>query len=154
MVGAILVGISLAVVIGLSGRALTSQKQGEELATAANLADGMLHLVLARGPDEYAKRFPVEGPCEPPFADYRYRLDFSAYTFDPAGGSASGAGTGGGAGTPYRVRVTINWSGRAGTSPQSLVVETLMATRNGGDDPVGGEPDPQRTPQQAVSRDQ
>ncbi len=148
MVGAILVGISLAVIIGLTGRALASQKRGEELVTAANLADAALHLVLARGPDDYAKRFPVEGPCDPPFADYRYRLEFS--TFGVSGSSGS-AGSGG---SPYRVRVTINWTGSGGAAPQSVVVETLMATRMGGDDSVGGEPDPKRTPEQAVNRNE
>ena len=37
------------------GRALSSQAVGERLSTAATLADEQLHLVLARGPDDYAR---------------------------------------------------------------------------------------------------
>jgi type II secretory pathway pseudopilin PulG len=138
IVGAIIVGVSLAVIISLMGRALTSQKQGEEIATAAALADEMLHMVLARGPDDYGKRFPVEGPCEAPFEDYRFRLDFS------------GGGNEGGGWAPFRVTATITWG--AAPAPQSLVVETLMASRLGGLDDVGGQADPDRRPEAGVTR--
>jgi len=139
IVGAIIVGVSLAVIIGLTGRALSSQKRGEELATAANLADETLQLVLARGPDDYAKRFELEGACDAPNEDYRFKLAF--------------AGGGGTATVPHRVTATITWGGAAGGTPQTLVIETLMATRMGGLDTAQGEGDPIRTPDQAVTRD-
>lgn len=130
LVGAILIGISLAVIIGLTGQSITAQRRGEELATAANLADEQLQLLLARGPDEYAKRFRLEGPCDPPFQDYSYKLVIS-------GGSTN---------RPYNISCEINWM--SGRSPQSVIIETLMASRDGGD----GEPDPLRTPDQPVLR--
>jgi Tfp pilus assembly protein PilV len=136
IVGAILVGVSLAVIIGLTGRALSSQKRGEELATAANLADETLQLVLARGPDDYAKRFPIEGPCDAPFSDYRFSLAFS-----------SGTTT-----VPYHVTATITWGGSSGPGKQSIVIETLMASRSGGLDDVGGQTDPLRTPESPINR--
>lgn len=136
IVGAIIVGVSLAVIISLTGRALSSQKRGEELTVAAGLADETLQLVLARGPDDYAKRFPIEGPCEAPYADYRFKLVF-------AGGSTT---------VPYHVTATISWGAAAGGAPQSIVVETLMASRDGGLDSAGGQPDPIRTPDTPVVR--
>lgn len=140
IVGAIIVGVSLAVIISLMGRALTSQKQGEEIANAAALADEALHMVLARGPDDYAKRFPIEGPCDAPFEDYRYKLTFS-------GGGNEGSGS-----APFRVTATITWG--ASPAPQSMVVETLMASRLGGLDDVGGQADPDRRPEAGVTRTQ
>lgn len=136
IVGAIIVGVSLSVIIGLTGRALTSQKKGEELATAANLADEALQLVLARGPDDYGKRFDLQGRCDPPFQDYNYRLTF-------AEGNIS---------TPYRVSVTISWGGAAGAGGSSIIIETLMASRDGGLDDLGGQPDPIRTPEEPIVR--
>jgi len=130
MVGGILIGVSLAVVIGLTGRAISAQKRGEELSTAAALADEQLQLVLARGPDEYAKRFPLEGSCDTPFQDYRFKLAF----------------TGGTASKPYDVSCTISWT--FSLSPQSIAIETLMATRDGGE----GEPDPIRQPDSSIIR--
>lgn len=138
IVGAIIVGVALAVIIGLMGQALASQRKGEQIAVAAGLADEMLHLVLARGPDDYAKRFALEGPCDPPFADYRYQLRFT------------GGGDDGGTSAPFRVMATISWS--SGPSPQTLVVETLMASRLGGLDDVGGQADPDRRPETGVTR--
>lgn len=132
LVGAMLIGVALAVIVGLTGRCLSAQKRGDELATAAALADEQLQLVLARGPDEYAKRFALEGACEPPFNDYRFKLEF-------AGGSAS---------KPYEVSCTISWS--LGLAPQSIVIQTLMATRDGGE----GEPDPIRAPDTSIIRTQ
>lgn len=122
IVAAVLLGAALAVTIGLSGQALSSQARGRDLRTAAMLADEQLSLVLARGPDEYARRFPVEGACDAPFERFRYRLDFVS-------GSSADA---------YLVRATISWS--SGLTPGSLTVETLVAPRRGDD------PDPDRLP--------
>lgn len=130
LVGAILVGVSLSVLIGLAGRAVSAQARGEELSTAASLADEQLQMVLARGPDDYAKHFKLEGACDAPFDKYYYKLEFT-------GGSAS---------KPYNVVCTISWD--FSLSKQSIVVETLMASRLGGD----AEVDPIRTPDTAVIR--
>lgn len=139
IVATVILGSGLAVIIGLSGRALQSQTLGQEIATAAALADEQLHLVLARGPDDYAKRFPIEGACEPPFDDYRYTLSFSG---------------GGGIGEPYDVKATISWTstgvGSAGT-PRSISVDTRLATRSGNPD---GDTEPVRQPEQPILRTQ
>ena len=71
LVAAVLMGVALAVLVGMAGRALSSQSTGERLATAAMLADEQLNLVLARGPDQYASRYEVEGACEAPFESFR-----------------------------------------------------------------------------------
>ena len=130
IIGAILLGIALAAALGLVGRAISSQDGGHRLATAAALADEQLALVLARGPDDYAKQFPIEGACEAPFQEYQFKVELS-------GGSDR---------EPYLVRVTISYL--AGSRPQSVVVETLMASRSSG----GVEPDPERAPQEPVER--
>ncbi len=134
LVAAVILGAALATIIGLSGQALSSQRMGEQIAAAAMLADEQLNLVLARGPDGYAKAHPVSGVCDAPFGAYTYSLDFSG-------------GTGG---TPYTVRCTIAWDGgaAAGTGPQSVVVETLIAARTGED------PDPDRRPETPPERPQ
>lgn len=130
VVAGIIVGISLAAMIGLTGRALSSQKRGEELQTAAMLADEQLSLVLARGPDGYGRSFPTSGDCDAPFGNFGYRMEFT-------GGSGS---------NPYLVTVTITWlSGGSGVE-QSVVVQTLIAPREGDD------PDPDRKPPETPSR--
>jgi Tfp pilus assembly protein PilV len=128
IVAAVMLGISLTAMISMTGRALTAQRSGQELQAAAMLADEQLHLVLARGPDNYSSRFGAEGVCEAPFEHYRYRLEFS-----------SGEG-----GDPYRVVATIAWQG--GRGEESVSVETMMAPR------LGEEPDPDRRPEDTVER--
>ncbi|MCC6321651.1 MAG: hypothetical protein IT438_09495 [Phycisphaerales bacterium] len=130
MVGAILVGVSLAVLIGLTGRAISAQRRGEELQAAAALADEQLQLVLARGPDDYAKRFKLEGVCDAPFENYHYLLEF-------AGGTSN---------EPYTVTCTIWWD--FSLSKQSIAIQTLMASRLGGDEDI----DPIRAPETAIIR--
>lgn len=144
--GSLLLAISLGAVIGLSGAAMTSQLQGRQLMEAAMLADEQLSLVLARGPDDYGSRFGLRGACDPPFGGYRYELEFSSPST-----SARGRGTGGGGGRgammdPYVVTVTVFWEGRGGAE-RSVSVQTLMASRDGGDDP-----DPDRRPESTVER--
>lgn len=129
IVGTILLGVSLAVMLGMLGRAISSQSRGEELQTAAMLLDEQLNLVLARGPDSYGKQFPLEGPCEAPFGMYRFAL-----TID-----------GGQVGEPYRVVASVLWM--SGGRERSASCETLIAPR------LGEDPDPPRRPGEAVARD-
>lgn len=128
LVAALLLGIAVAAMVQLTGRALSSQRQGEELQTVAMLLDEQLQLVLARGPDDYATRFPIEGSCDAPFDSYRYTLKFD----------------GGVGGEPYRVIATVSWdsSGRV----RSESIETFIAPR------LGEEPDPIRKPADPVLR--
>jgi Tfp pilus assembly protein PilV len=126
IVAAMILGIALSAIIGLSGRALRSQQVGEQLAIAARLADEQLALVLARGPDDYAKRFPVSGTCDAPYTAYTWKLDLS-------GGSGN---------EPFDAKVTIAWSDSA--TPRSVEVSTKIAPRPG--------EIPDRKPAQAVDR--
>ncbi len=134
IIASIILGISIAAIIGLTGRALAAQKTGEELQVAAMLADEQLALVLARGPDNYAARFASSGSCPEPFAGYRYALTFS-------GGSGN---------EPYRVEVTISWGGTGlggvGGKSRTVTIETLIAPRE------GDEPDPDRRPPESTER--
>jgi len=128
IVGSVLLGVSLVALITLTTGAISSQVEGERLQAAAMLLDEQLNLVLARGPDDYAQRFGLEGECDPPFESYRYRLEFS----------------GGEGGVPYLVRATIAW--KDAVRERSASVETMIAPRR------GEVPDPIRSPQQPVER--
>ena len=128
VVGAVLLGMALAVIVGLGGRALAAQRRGEELHIAAMLLDEQLNLVLMHGPDDYAARFDTEGVCDAPFADYTYRLDIS----------------GGQSGDPYHVRATVSWLSAGRLKSES--VETYLAPR------LGDEPNPIRRPMDPVDR--
>jgi Tfp pilus assembly protein PilV len=128
IVAVVLLGVALAVMVGMTGRAISAQNAGEQFQTAAMLIDEQLNLVLARGPDSYASRFPVEGPCDPPFDNFRYKLEI----------------TGGDSGDAYAVSATVSWV--TGGRPQSATVQTRIAPRR------GDEPDPDRKPQETVDR--
>lgn len=128
IVASVLLGVALAVMIGLGGRALSAQSTGEQLQNAAMLIDEQLNFVVARRPDNYASRFAAQGACDAPFQNYSYRIEFS-----------EGQG-----GDPYRVVVTVSWT--SGGKIRSESVETLIAPR------LGDEPDPQRRPDEAVNR--
>jgi type II secretory pathway pseudopilin PulG len=129
VVATVLLGVSLASILGLTSRAIDAQVRGERLRTAAMLLDEQLNLVLARGPDSYAKEFPTEGRCDPPFEDYRFELDFDSQ----------------GSGDPYVVVATITWTSLGRERSES--VTTLMAPR------LGEDPDPIRAPARVVERD-
>lgn len=146
VIAGVILAIGLGAILSLSGRSITAAQRGEELATAAMLADEQLNMVLARGPDDYARRFGLEGVCDEPFDDYRYRLEFS-------GGRSVGE--------VYDVRVTITWgaggaslsaasnTGAAASAAQSLTISTLIAPREIGEDV---EVDPDRRPAQSILR--
>jgi hypothetical protein len=125
----IIMGVSLTVILSLTGQAVSSQRRGDDLATAAMLADEQLSMVLARGPDGYAKSFPVVGACEAPFERFRYELAF----------------TGGGGSEAVGVRVTIAWDDNGRERRAS--VDTRMAPRSG-----GPENQQDRRPEQPVER--
>lgn len=128
IIASVLLGVALATILGMTGRAISAQAEGEKFQAAAMLADEQLALVLARGPDNYGASFPTTGVCEEPFTDYRFNVEIS----------------GGEAGEAYAVAATILWTARG--REQSIVVETLIAPR------VGDEPDPDRRPQEPLIR--
>lgn len=129
LIAVVLLGVSLATMLSLTGRALSAQRQGENLQIAAMLIDEKLNLVLARGPDNYASRYSeTDGPCDAPYQNFRYTL----------------ALTGGTAGEAYTVSCTVSW--RENGQERSAAVETRIAPR------VGNEPDPERRPEEATQR--
>lgn len=128
IVGGILLGLALVSIIGLTGSSLSAQARGEQLATAAALADERLNLVLATGVEGYAGVFPMKGACDPPFEEFTYEMTFVAR----------------GDSDPYTVKAEIRW--QAGGRAQSLAVETLIAPR------VGDDPDPDRKPLETLDR--
>lgn len=135
IMGGILLGLALMSIIGLTGSSLSAQAKGEQLQTAAAMADERLNLVLATGVERYPSVFPMKGPCDAPFEQYSYEV-----TFVSQGDS-----------DPYLVRAEIRWGGIGGGSGggsrvQSLVVETLVAPR------LGDDPDPDRKPLETLDR--
>lgn len=144
LVAVIMLGTSLAILIGMTARALRAQRTGETLANVAMLLDEQLHLILARGPDEYASRFPLEGPCEAPFESFRYKISFN--NSDPAIAEAGGSTTSSSSSTggTYAVSVTISWNDGGFIRTES--VQTRIAPR------LGDEPDPDRRPPETVDR--
>lgn len=129
IIGTVILGVALAVLVGILGRSISAQTRGEQLQTAAALLDEQLNLVLMRGPDNYASRFGLEGDCDAPFQAFRYRLQFRS----PA------------AGRPYEVSATISWTSDG--RPVSVEASTLIAPR------LGDDPDPQRQPDQVIERE-
>lgn len=130
IIASVILGVALAVMVSMATNAIKAQAQGEDLATAAMLADEQLNLVLMRGPDNYGGAASTKGQCDPPFERFRYDL----------------AITGGSDVQPYDVKVTISWPAVSGE--RSVTVATLMAGRPGDD------PDPVRKPDQTIQRPQ
>lgn len=128
VVATIILGASLATLLGLTARAIGSQSRGEHLATAAMLADNQLNLVLATGPEAYPSAFDMEGPFDPPFEGYAYEM-----SIEPKGVT-----------DPYHVAATIMWT--RGGRARSLTIETKIAPRRGDD------PDPERAPDKLLTR--
>jgi len=129
LVATIILGVALAVILGIVSRALDARARGEELRDAAMLIDEQLNLVLARGPDDYGREFPTEGRCDPPFEEYEFELEIGS----------------GGAGDAYLVTATVSWSSAGRRRAEK--VSTLMAPR------IGDDPDPIRVPAQIVDRE-
>ncbi|MBL8745347.1 MAG: type II secretion system protein [Phycisphaerae bacterium] len=129
IVASIILGIAVSTVLGLISRSVSAQTDGERIDTAARLADERLNLVLAVGAEGYPSVFPLAGECETPFNDYRYEVTIES----AAGGQA------------YRVRAIVSWS--QASRLRSVSLETFIAPR------VGDEPDPDRKPQETLSRE-
>ncbi|TVQ80595.1 MAG: hypothetical protein EA380_03140 [Phycisphaeraceae bacterium] len=127
IVAGVLLGTGLAVIIGLAGRALASQRLGAELHKAAMLADEQLNLVLAMGPERFGSAFDARGRYEAPFADFSYEV-----TVRPGEGSR-----------PYIVEAIIRRQRDNGVLAR---VQTLISQ------PAGEDPDPDRKPQQTIER--
>jgi Tfp pilus assembly protein PilV len=128
LIAGVILGIGLAIVVGLSGRAIGMQTDGRHLRNAAQLADDRLNLVLATGTENFASAFRDRGPFEAPFEQYSYAIEIRA----------------GGPGEPDEVTCTVFWN--AGGRERSLTIEALIAPR------LGDDPDPDRAPDSTVNR--
>jgi Tfp pilus assembly protein PilV len=128
IIGTVILGVALAVLVGILGRSLAAQTDGEQIQTAAMLIDEQLNMVLMRGADNYQSRFETDGVCDPPFGDFRYHLDVSPQT----------------PGRPYSVKATVMWA--SGGRDRSASVSTMIAPR------LGDDPDPLRTLDTPVER--
>lgn len=128
LVATVVLGAAFAIMMGMASLASRAQRDGEHLSNAAMLLDEQLQLVVARGADQYASRFPTSGACEAPFADYSYELEIG----DAVAGQA------------YPVIATVSWS--EGGRVRSVSCETLVAPR------PGDQPDPERRPPTAIER--
>lgn len=128
LVAVVIMGVALAVLIGIASSALRAQQQGERLQIVAMLLDEKLSMVVAVGPDTFAREFDESGVCDAPFQDYRYSIDVSSTTD----------------GDPYSVVATILWTESGRERSESM--EALIAPR------LGDDPDPDRRPQESVER--
>lgn len=129
LVAGVLLGIVLVAVMGLTSQALSSQTKGEQLQTAAMLADERMNLVLMTGPDRYEGNFQLEGECDAPFDSFRYRVEIES----------------GAEGAAWPVRVVIAWKSLGGE--QSFALDARLAPR------LGDDPDPDRKPAETISRE-
>lgn len=116
IVGAVILGIGLAVVISLSSRSLATQSEGERQLVAAWLADELMNTVLVEGPEEFPRLHAMYGDYEPPFEDYAYEISIE----QRAEGQA------------YRVTVHLRWDAVRG--PGELSLRSFIAPRLGEDE--------------------
>jgi hypothetical protein len=116
IVGGLMLGIGLTVVVSMASRALARQTDGEKRMVASWLADEMLNMVLAEGPEKYEVSHDTADRFGDPFADFSYEINIDLL----------------GRGAPYRVTATVTWP--VGRTTHFVRVETLIAARLG--DPV------------------
>jgi len=129
IIGAVILGVGLAVVISISSRALARQTDGERRTTAAWLADELLNMVIVEGPVDYPKAYDLTGRFDAPFQDFYYELNLDDQ----------------GLGLPFRVTAFVRWE--AGARWNEATVQTLIAVHGG--DPIMD----QRAPLEPVDRE-
>ena len=124
--GGIMLGIGLAVIMSIVSRSLMAHTDGEKRLTAAWLADGLLNMVLAEGPDVYPKIHDTAGEFGEPFPEFSY-----AVVFEDLGETE-----------PWAVTAIVRWNDGA----KEIKVETLIATR------INESVEP-RAPEEPIDRD-
>ena len=105
----VMLGVGLAVVIGLGSRSLARQALGEKQVTASWLADEMLAMVLVEGPMDYAREFPLRGRFEAPFDAFEYELEIVDQ----------------GTYQPFIVRARVQWP--SGPRFRNVTIQTILA---------------------------
>lgn len=130
LIASVLLGLALVAILGLTSQAMTSQTRGERMQIASMLADELLSLVEAVGPDDFPRVFETRGQFATPFEDYAFEVDIQPQR----------------EGDPYYVAVDILWGPERRVRSERF--ETLIAPRLG-DDPL-----PDRKPQETLGRQQ
>lgn len=128
ILGGVLLGIGMAVIMSLASRSMRVQVQGESRMTAGWLADDLLNMVVAHGPDEYRREFELEGEFDGPYEGFNYEVSLDDV----------------GRGAPWRVSALVWWGSRPN---ERVLIETLVAPR------LNEEEDPVREPEEEVDRD-
>jgi len=127
LVGGVILGVGLAVLLGIASRSLTSQMGGERRLVAAWLADDVLNMVLAEGPETWPRLFDESSTFDAPFEEYAYEVIIDDL----------------GRGNPYRVTAIVSWGDG---DRERIEVETLVAPRLGEEEP--------REPEEELDREQ
>jgi Tfp pilus assembly protein PilV len=128
IIGAVMLGVCLAVLISLTGRSLASQTDGEKRVIASWLIDEIFAMVLIEGPIEYARRYDRIGRFYKPFDEFGFEVQIEDL----------------GPGNPHRVTASVGWESMRGV--QSITAQTLIAERL-------GDPDQPRKPKERVDRE-
>ncbi len=129
IIGALLLGVGLAVILSLSSRSLASQTEGERIMVASWLADELLSMVLVEGPEDYRHLYDMDGWFYEPFDDYFYSVEI----IDNGEGMA------------YTVTATVGWE--QGRDTREIQIQAAIAAR-------GGEPEQIREPYERLDREQ
>lgn len=116
LVGALMLGVGLAVLMSLSSQSLQGELTAQRRITATWLADEALAMVLARGPHNYQMNEPMEGYFDPPYDMFTWSLEMNQQ----------------GDWQPWVVRSIVTWTDLRG--PMSVEIDTLIAPRQGEDD--------------------
>lgn len=128
LVAGVILGAGLAIIVGLSGRAIAMQTDGKHLRNAAQLADDRLNLVLATGTENFARVIREQGGFDAPFQAYSYTIDIQTA----------------GPGEADLVTCTITW--QSGGRERSMSVQAMIAPR------LGDDADPDRAPESTINR--
>lgn len=113
VVGGAMLAVGLAVLVSLVSQSMSSQRLGEEQLMAAHLLDSLLNSVVVEGPDNYGRRFDLNGWFEAPFENYEYTLELRDQ----------------GEYEPFLVTAIVRWDS-AGV-PREARVQTMIAVRPG-----------------------
>jgi prepilin-type N-terminal cleavage/methylation domain-containing protein len=126
IVAGLILAVGMTALLTLTSRALAMQRRGEQKIVAASILDELLGSILTEGPQDFVRLHSTNGPCEPPFEDWNYKVEIEdAVGIDP-----------------FRLMAEV-------TSPDETVYQcaTLIAPK------LGEVPDPDRFPPEPIDRE-
>ena len=126
IIAGVILALGAASLLSLTSRALQMQRRGEQKIIAASLLDELLATVLMEGPQDFVQMNSLNGPCDPPFEQWQFRVEI-----DSAVGS-----------DPFRVLATV-----FAPDGDEFNCATLIAPR------LGEEPNPERIPFEPIDRE-